>query len=433
MSSNNKDNYDEGVDLLDLMIILAAQKWFIIKTIFLFMFFGVGYALLATPIFKSEMQIIPPLASGAPSGAFAALSGAGLGDFAGMLGVKTPGDLVVGVVKSTIVLDSVIDKNDLMNREQEVGWLSQAVSSVRGVFSSAISAVVALFEEKSRDAQEVGALRVDVRTAFAGTVEITSDKLSGIINLSVKDTSPDVAVQLVNSIYEETCAVLKNVAITPSGQQKLFLEEQLKESERDLSAAEQKLLAYQKDTGIMEGAGGSRTADGLADLQARLIAKEIELNTARRFATAANPQVKKLEAEYSAIRAQFEQDAAKVGTSPISGVGLGGLPEAALEYAGLMREYKYREALWQGMLKQYETLRLSELNEPTLIQLLSPASFPEKKDSPRRTLIVALAGFLGVAFAFMGAFVRHFWSNTTESPAMAEKKALFKRLWRGKK
>ena len=395
------------VSLLDLLVILAKQKRFIIKVTALFAVISIVYALLATPIYKSELQIMPPSSGSKMSGAMAMLAASGMGDLLGSGALATTSDTIVGITQSPAVLDRVIDKNGLMTRQPE-GWYPAAViaRTLASIFPS----------DKPR-------IREKVREKLADIIQSESDKKSGIITVSVKDTSPDMAMRLTQSVFDETQNVLQTVAITPESQQRAFLEAQLKDGYKNLAEAEKKLVKYQAKTGIIETGDGTKSpiADGLAMLQAQVAAKEVELKAARQFGTSSNPEVKRLQAEYNAIKAQFEQNRGKIGTAPLSGVGVKNLPEAAAEYASFMREYKFREALLQMLLKQYEAAKLNEANNPSVIQLLSAPQVPELKDSPKRKKIVVLATLLGAFLGVFLAFIRHFMELSAEDPEVAPK------------
>lgn len=330
------------------------------------------------------------------------LAATGMGD---MLGgqLTTQSDTVVGVIKSPLVLDRVIDKNSLLTRESESFSITRLIGAL---FSKG--------ESKPK-------MRTMVRRSLSESVQAISDKKSGIITLSVKDTSPDMAVKLVKSIFAETLCVMQDVAISPSAQQRVFLESQLKENNGELSKAEGALISFQKRTGMIGTGGAPSDISALAVLQAQMVAKEIELRSARSFAKEANPQIKKLEAEYAAIKKQFEADNAKVGTFPLSGVGLRNLPVASLEYAALVREYKFRENLGQILLRQYETARMNELNDPLVFQALGEPTYPELKESPKRAKIVILATFLGGFLGVLAAFICHFLSISSSDPEEAPK------------
>ena len=130
MAVNTEDQEFMEVSLLDLAVILVAQRWFIAKVTTAFAVAAIIYALLATPIYKSTIQIMPP-ASGGSSGAMAMLAASGMGDLLGSLG-GTTGDMVVGVTKSTAVLDKVIDANSLLTRKPEGFSL---IGSIKNIFS----------------------------------------------------------------------------------------------------------------------------------------------------------------------------------------------------------------------------------------------------------------------------------------------------------
>lgn len=388
------------VSLLDLLVILVRQRFFIIKFTAVFAVLAIIYSLLATPIYKSTLQIMPP--GGDPkSGAAAVLAATGLGELAGGIGA-TQGDTVVGITKSTVVLDRVIDKNGLLTREPE-GF--NIIRTVKGIFASS--------EKKPQ-------MRTRVRAGLSEQIQSAADKKSGIISVSVSDTSPEMAVQLAQSVFDETLDVMQDVAVTPSAQQRLFIEEQLKENNKALIEAEKNLSAFLKDTGMSSPSGTPSDIGSLGALQARMVAKEIEIKAARRFATDANPKLKQLQAEYNAIKKQFEANKGMLSSSSEPGE-IKNITESSLQYAALFREYKFRESLVTILLRQYETAKIREAQDPVVIQLLSPPTIPEIRSKPERKKIVVLATLLGGFLAVFAAFTRHFLSLSAKDPQVGSK------------
>jgi len=389
------------VSLLDLAVILVQQRFFIIKFTAVFAVLAIIYSLLATPVYKSTLQIMPP-GGDRQSGAAAMLAATGLGELAGGFG-GTQGDTVVGITKSTVVLDRIIDKNGLLTREPE-GF--SIIRAVKNIFSS--------------NGEKEPKMRTRVRAALSEQIQSAADKKSGIISVSVSDTSPEMAVQLAQSVFDETLAVMQNVAVTPSAQQRLFIEEQLKENNKALAKAENDLSAFLKDTGMSSPSGTPSDIGSLGALQARMVAKEIEIKAARRFATDANPQLKKLQAEYNAIKKQFEANKGMLNAS--SGTGeIKNITESSLQYAALFREYKFRESLVTILLRQYETAKIREAQDPVVIQLLSPPTFPEIRSKPERKKIVILATFAGGFLSLIFALIKHFMSLSARDPLVSSK------------
>lgn len=400
-STPTNDNLYE-VSLLDLLVILVRQRFFIIKFTAVFAVLAIIYSLLATPIYKSTLQIMPP-GGDAKSGAVAMLAASGLGELAGGIGASQ-GDTVVGITKSTVVLDRVIDKNELLTRKSNGFSL---IGTVKGLFSSS-------------DGEKKPQMRTRVRAALSEQIQSAADKKSSIISVTVSDTSPEMAVQLAQSVFDETLHVMQDVAVTPSAQQRLFIEEQLKENNKALIEAEKNLTSFLKNTGMSSPSGTPSDIGSLGALQARMVAKEIEIKAARRFATDANPQLKKLQAEYNAIKKQFEDNKGLTAAASPTG-DVKNITESSLQYATLFREYKFRESLVTILLRQYETAKLRESQDPVVIQLLSPPTYPEIRSKPERRKIVVLATLLGGFLAVFAAFIRHFLSMSAKDPEVATK------------
>jgi len=395
----NENIYE--VSLLDLLVILVRQRFFIIKFTTVFALAAILYSLLATPVYKSTLQIMPP-GGDAKSGAVAMLAATGLGELAGGIGASQ-GDTVVGITKSTVVLDRVIDKNELLTRESDGFSL---IGAVKNIFSS--------------KGEKEPKMRTRVRESLSEQIQSAADKKSSIISVTVSDTSPEMAEQLAQSVFDETLAVMQNVAVTPSAQQRLFIEEQLKENNKALAKAENDLTAFLKETGMSSPSGTPSDIGSLGALQARMVAKEIEIKAARRFATDANPQLKKLQAEYNAIKKQFEDNKGLTAAASPTG-DIKNITESSLQYATLFREYKFRESLVTILLRQYETAKLRESQDPVVIQLLSPPTYPEIRSKPERTKIVILATLLGGFLAVFAAFTRHFLSLSAKDPQVGSK------------
>ncbi|HQH79666.1 MAG TPA: Wzz/FepE/Etk N-terminal domain-containing protein, partial [Synergistaceae bacterium] len=206
---------EDGVDLLDLLLVFVRHWRLIVGMTFLFAVGGLAYALLATPIYRAEARLVPPTGGGS-SGAMAMLAQlGGAADFAaGALGVKTPADLLVGLVKSRTVVDRIIAEFSLLEQYQQ---------------------------EKM----------TTCRTAVLDILSVTADMKSGIITLAYEDKSPDQAAAIANAFVRGLQDLLKGLAVTQASQQRLFLEEQLKKAQLDLLQAENNLQAYQQTTGIL--------------------------------------------------------------------------------------------------------------------------------------------------------------------------------------
>ncbi|EFC90801.1 lipopolysaccharide biosynthesis protein [Dethiosulfovibrio peptidovorans DSM 11002] len=412
-----QEYYDEDeIDLLDLLLVLARRKWFIIKTTFIFAVLAIAYALLATPIYRAETQVIPPQSG---SGAMAALAQMGVPDFAaGMLGVTTPSDTLVAIVKSRPVLDKVIDKFGLMDREPEPGPLP--VEAIKEGINTLKEKL--LPSKESASEEEKPKFRSDIRRGLANATSATADTKSGIITISVSDTSPDLAAEIANEYVAQLQELMQSLAFSQASQQRLFLEDQVKDAQYNLLQAERNLSEYQIRTGILDvGEQTSAVMEGLIKLRAEVTAKEVELRSTQTFATANNPKVKRLQSELASLKEQLKRMEASTGSTMPSDISIKDLPDAGLEYLRLMRDMKFNETLYGMLLKQYESARISEAQEPSVVQVLAQAEPPERRSKPKRKLIVVLATVLGGFIGVFGAFLKEFAANAQSDPERSAK------------
>jgi tyrosine-protein kinase Etk/Wzc len=74
-----------------------------------------------------------------------------------------------------------------------------------------------------------------------------------------------------------------------------------------------------------------------------------------------------------------------------------------LQYGRKLREVKYSETLFEMLAKQYEAARLDESKAAAVIQVVDPAVEPDRKSSPRRSLIVL--GMVALGFLLTVGYV----------------------------
>jgi tyrosine-protein kinase Etk/Wzc len=76
-----------------------------------------------------------------------------------------------------------------------------------------------------------------------------------------------------------------------------------------------------------------------------------------------------------------------------------------MEYVRRLRDVKYYETIFDILARQFELAKLDEAKEGALIQVVDPATPPDRKSFPKRSLIVLGATVAGF---FIGAFLALF-------------------------
>jgi uncharacterized protein involved in exopolysaccharide biosynthesis len=126
-----------------------------------------------------------------------------------------------------------------------------------------------------------------------------------------------------------------------------------------------------------------------------VVAKEVQIQAMRSFATEDNPELVVAKQQLAALRAQLEKIA---GAGQDSGsdfiVPKGRIPEAGMEYLRKLRDVKYYETIYELIAKQFEMAKLDEARQGAVIQVTDVAVPPDKKSFPPRTIIVVLVTLL---------------------------------------
>ena len=87
------------------------------------------------------------------------------------------------------------------------------------------------------------------------------------------------------------------------------------------------------------------------------------------------------------------------------------------------RDFKYQEALFELMLKQYELARLDEAREGAVMQVVDVAVVPERKSKPRVAAIGVVVLLLSAFSLLIFVLLRHFYRSARQDPVISEKLA----------
>jgi uncharacterized protein involved in exopolysaccharide biosynthesis len=365
-------------DILDVLLILAARK----RTVFLASLAGmvvaIGLVLLVSPSFTGTALILPPeqpqSSSAALLGQFGALASmSGLG---GSLGIKSPTDLYVGILQSQTVTDNMIKRFDLMNL-YHAPKLSGA------------------------------------RAALKGNSKFLAGK-EGMISISVNDGDPHRAAAMANAYVDELYKLNNRLALSGAAQRRLFFEQQLTQEKDRLADAEVAMKKTEEQTGVIAPSGQTETIiRQVAQVQAEITSREVQLAALRTSSTEQNPDVIRLNSELNGLRAQLrdlESTTAKHAPGDIS-LTTANVPQAGLEYIRKERDVKYHQFLFDLLARQYEGARIDEAKAAPLIQVVDPALPPDRKSAPFRALWALTGCALGFFLSTVWIFASHIYQR----------------------
>jgi uncharacterized protein involved in exopolysaccharide biosynthesis len=368
-SSNGSD----GTEWIDLALGFARYwKWLLLGPLVMGVA-ALGTTFLMPNVFTSRTVVVPPQQQQS-SAAIALSQLGGLASLSGIAGgLKSPADQYVALIKSDSIADRLIDEFKLMQ-----------VYDVEYRF-------------KARD-------------ELANNVRVTLGKKDGLIAIEVDDESPQRAADIANGYVRELRRLTGELALTEAQQRRTFFEVQLAQTRDRLTRAQETLQASGFSQGVLR-ADARASAERYARLAAEATAAEVRLQTLRRNLADSTPEVQQATSTLGALRAQL----AKLEAAPDS--------NAAPDYIGKFREFKYQETLFELMARQYELARIDESREGVLIQVVDEAKPAEWKSKPKRALVTLGAALGTLVLLLCAAVVHHGWRETTRQPHSAAKLA----------
>lgn len=385
---------DEDGDSIDKLRVLWERRALLYRWAVIGLVASTIIAFLIPARYTTTTRLMPP--DQATQGLASVVSALGKGgDLSSLgselLGVKTSGDLFIGVLKSETVENALVNKFDLRR----------------------------LYHEKRVQ---------DARKVLEDRTDLTTDRKSGILTIKVTDHDPQRAAEMGREYVEQLNRVVISLDTSAAHRERIFLESRLKEVQQDLENAERDFSQFaSKNAALDVKEQGRAMINAAGELEGQLIAAQTELEGLRQIYTNSNVRVRSLEARISEYKKQLQKLGGSSGdrTTPgASGNATPGensdlipsirqLPILGVTWADLYRRTKVEEAVFETLTKQYEMARVEEAREVPTVKVLDVAAVPEKKSFPPRLALIVIATIL----CMVGAGAWAIWSVRWEGVA----------------
>jgi uncharacterized protein involved in exopolysaccharide biosynthesis len=332
-------------------------------------------AFLIPKRYEAVARLMPPDQSDmntAMLGALTAKAGDAISAVAGnVLGLRTSGATMVGILESRTIQDDLINQFDL-----------------RKVYS----------EKRYNDTRKI----LEKRT------NISEDKKSGIIAISVEDTNPDRAAALAKAYVTDLNTRISQLTTSSAHRERVFLEGRLQSVKLELDAATLKLSRFSSQNKTFDPqVEGKAMMEAASSLQGQLIAAETELKGLEQIYGPENSRVRAASARVAELRNKLTTMSGSSGGASDNSAALSSsqlypsleqLPLLGNTYYDLARRAKIDEAVFEVLTKQYELAKVQEAKEIPSIKVLDEPVVPETKSWPPRLFIIIFGTFVALAF-----------------------------------
>jgi len=380
----NEAQRDE-VDLVTIFGILFRYRWLIIGV-------TAGVA-VGTVIFLVISLLLPPDHSPLPNryepealvlihdedtggGIGAALAQTG---FAGLAGLQTPtgtgyGELAVRLLRGNTIVDVIVDEFDIVRRYKISRFLK---------------------DNARKEVRERSSVKFEQNTRT--------------VSIMYEDIDPQFATNVVNRMVELLDQRFSTIGGSRESRKRDMLQEKLADIEREIVRLEEEIQAFQRRYGAIDAQSYAQEhITILAEMRARLISKQIEVETYAKFARMEDPVASRLRAE----RDQLQQAVDDMERRFFGGAGDsdttlqgGEIPELAVQFGRLERELRVQGKIYEVLTQQYEVARLAAEGEEPIFQVLEMADVPVLKSGPSRSVIAIVATFAAFFLSVMLAFI----------------------------
>jgi capsule polysaccharide export protein KpsE/RkpR len=383
-----------GDRLLRHYALLVSEAPFIKRAVIYGFVISVIVSLILPARYESTARIVPPSENKAQN-ALKMLSSntAGTNDIlsvGGLVGLDSGDDSprFVAILKSRTVLDRMIDRFDL-RKVYGVGYMVLA--------------------EK----------------ALQSRTEITLDRKTQIIMLTVWDRDKHRAQQLANAYIEELNRVMADLNTSDAHRERLFLEGRLVEVKKQLDEANKRLSEYSSKNGVLKPEDqGKAMVESAATLQGLIISAQSELRGLQQIYSDNNVRVREVKARIGELTRQLQNMAGVESASgddahnPQLYPSMRSLPALGAGYAGLYRDAKIQEVVYETLTKQLELAKVNEAKELPVARVLDPGDLAEVRAAPKRKLIVMISVAATFFFAIFWVLAADQWNRLSpEHPA----------------
>ena len=358
---------EKEINLIDYWNIIWKRKKFIITSVIIVTVISAVISLILPKWYKATAVIMPPETEESRFGGLSANLGAfGLG---GMFGGSESQMRFLAILKSRSLLETMNKKFDFQKRYQ-----TENLESTLNVLRNNINIKI---EEEEQ------------------------------IVVSMLDRDQDMVADMAN--YIVYCLDNLNITLTASKAKssREFIENRIQIVRDSLNKLENEISMFMQKKGIISISDQMKTAvEKAADMKAAIMAKEVELEVKKRVLSIKSPEVESLESELVILRSKFNEFYSETSSEKLF-LNFDKIPDMEKEYLQLKRKAEYYTKLLEYLGPQYEQAKIEEARDVPTVQVLDKAVRPERRDKPKRKIIVFMNFFFAFWLTIAIVFIQH--------------------------
>jgi len=241
----------------------------------------------------------------------------------------------------------------------------------------------------------------------------------GNIVISVTDKIPERAAEMANYYVQILNEISTELNVTESRNNREFIEKRFIQAQNDILALEDSLESFSKNYNVLEMEEQIKVAiEVAAKTKAQLEIAKLEREILIKNYGENSPLVQQADLKVHEFTNQlsnlkFGEDKNLKSSLNIF-VPFASIPETGVMYIRLMRNYEIQGKILEFIYPIYEQAKIEEQKDIPVVLVVDEAIPPERKSSPKRSLIVIGAFLLSFFFSLSYVLIKESY-NTLQS------------------
>lgn len=230
---------------------------------------------------------------------------------------------------------------------------------------------------------------------YLDRVDVTIDEYAHLLRIRTQAYTPELAQAITQALVRDGEHFMNSMAHDLAESQVRFLEQQVDRMAQRVSETNERILAYQNETGL---ASPEATAQALTEITARIESQLSELRASRAaklgFLSPRAAEIVQLDAQIGALEQQLERDRARLAAP--DGKTLNSVIERSRK---LQAEAEFAQDVYRTALLALERGRVEATRTIKKVSVLQTPSLPQDAVEPRRLYHIVLFSVLALGVA----------------------------------
>lgn len=376
MKNNNHTNIEE-INLLDYLNIFWKSKKLILTIVFIVTTAVTILSLIMPKTFRSKAVLMPPINE--DSGILGNLTSFPIGNlFSSSVGDET--NRIIAILNSRTVMESIVNQLNLIDI-YKADHLEHAVQLLRGMVTFEIT--------------------------DEGTIIIISDATTQWMPQEENEIDArNLSMQMTNRFVLELDRVNKSLNTKQAKFSREFIERRYYQNIEDLTIAEDNYRKFLEDNDMIILEEQAKVAiNAAAEIKEQIIQDEVQLGVLSNSLNQEHPEIIRLKDEIDQLELQL--DNIELGSNSLEDYNkdlfpaLSKVPDLGINLKRFERDIEIQNTIFAFLTQQYEEAKIKEARDTPTIQVLDEANYPEKRDKPKRKLLVVGGFTLSLFFSMI--------------------------------